>query len=432
MDRISRSQIDSQRGFVVQQRLEARSNTAVNAAGRPLGRAGVLTTAHGVIRTPAFIPVGTLATVKGVLPEQMAQLGAQALLANAYHLYLQPGDELVAQAGGVGAFMNWPGPTFTDSGGFQVLSLGSGYKKVLSDEFSGREPTSEEAAFEAVRRNRAVVDEDGVVFRSHRDGSKHRFNPEVSLSIQHNLGADIMFAFDELTSLRHPRSYQEESLERTHRWAQRSLDQHWRLTQEQPEKPYQQLFGVLQGAQYEDLRRHAARTLAAMTSHGEGFDGFGLGGALEKENLGRIVGWMTSELPEDKPRHLLGISEPDDFFRAIEAGADTFDCVNPSRVARNAAIYTRDGRFNVTNASCRTDFSPLDSTCGCYTCAHYTRAYVRHLFKAHEMLGPILATIHNEYFTVNLVKRIRQSILDGTYAEFKEDTLGRFYGARTQ
>ena len=241
-----------------------------------------------------------------------------------------------------------------------------------------------------------------------------------------------MFAFDELTSLRHPRSYQEESLERTHRWAQRSLDQHWRLTQEQPEKPYQQLFGVLQGAQYEDLRRHAARTLAAMTSHGEGFDGFGLGGALEKENLGRIVGWMTSELPEDKPRHLLGISEPDDFFRAIEAGADTFDCVNPSRVARNAAIYTRDGRFNVTNASCRTDFSPLDSTCGCYTCAHYTRAYVRHLFKAHEMLGPILATIHNEYFTVNLVKRIRQSILDGTYAEFKEDTLGRFYGARTQ
>ena len=406
------------RGFDLQTRLEV---------GSGLGRTGTIHTAHGVIETPAFIPVGTKANVKALVPEMVRSLGAQAVLANAYHLFLQPGSDLVDEAGGVGQFMNWAGPTYTDSGGFQVLSLGAGFKKVLSQEFSGAAHTDDPRIhMQAVKASRAVVDEDGVIFHSHIDGSKHRFNPEVSMRIQHELGSDIMFAFDELSSRLHPRDYQEESLERTHAWARRCLEAHRRLTEERADKPYQQLWGVIQGAQYEDLRRHAARTMAAMEENGQIFDGFGVGGALEKENLGTIVSWVCEELPEDRPRHLLGISEPDDFFRAVEAGADTFDCVNPSRVARNAAIYSPDGRFNVTNARFKRDFTPLVEGCGCYTCTHYTRAYVHHLFKAKEILASTLATIHNEWFTVRLVDGIRASMKDGSYTDFRDEMLGRF------
>lgn len=406
------------RGFDIRTRLEA---------GPGLGRTGVVHTAHGDIRTPAFIPVGTKANVKALVPEMVAGLGGQAVLANAYHLYLQPGSDIVDEAGGLGAFMNWPGPTYTDSGGFQVLSLGAGFKKVLSQEFSGAaDPNDPKLHMQAVKASTAVVDEDGVVFRSHIDGTKHRFTAEVSMGIQHELGSDIMFAFDELTSLLHPRSYQETSLERTHAWARRCLAEHARLTEARAGKPYQQLWGVIQGAQYEDLRRRAARTMAAMDEGGQRFDGFGVGGALEKENLGTIVSWVCEELGEDRPRHLLGISEPDDFFRAVEAGADTFDCVNPSRVARNAAIYAPDGRFNITNARFKRDFSPLVEGCGCYTCTHYTAAYVHHLFKAKEILAATLATIHNEWFTVRLVDAIRDSIDNGDYEAFRDDMLGRF------
>ncbi|HET9126757.1 MAG TPA: tRNA guanosine transglycosylase, partial [Propionibacteriaceae bacterium] len=302
-----------------------------------LGRAGVIHTPHGDIRTPAFIVVATRATVRGVLPEQVAALGAQAVLANAYHLYLQPGPDIVDAAGGLGRFMNWSGPTFTDSGGFQVLSLGAGFKKVLSMDAT-RHGTEEVIADGHDRL--AMVDDDGVTFVSHLNGDRHRFTPEVSVRVQHHLGADVTFAFDELTTLLNSRGYQEESLERTRRWAERCLAEHVRLTGERPDRPYQALFGVIQGAQYEDLRRRAARDLGSMDAAGHRFDGFGIGGALEKENLGTIVGWVSEELPRDRPRHLLGISEPDDFFAAIENGADTFDCVNPSRVARNGAIYT--------------------------------------------------------------------------------------------
>ena len=229
----------------------------------PLARTGVLATPHGEIATPAFVPVGTKATVKAVAPEAIADVGAQAVLANAYHLYLQPGSDIVDEAGGFAAFMNWAGPTYTDSGGFQVLSLGAGFKKVLSQEFSGAvDPSDPAVNAQAIKASHAVVDDDGVVFSSHIDGTKHRFNPEVSMGIQHQLGSDIMFAFDELTSLLHPRSYQEESLERTHAWAARCLAEHRRLTQARAGKPYQQLWGVIQGAQWEDLRRRAARTMA--------------------------------------------------------------------------------------------------------------------------------------------------------------------------
>nr|WP_206027673.1 tRNA guanosine(34) transglycosylase Tgt [Rhodococcus kroppenstedtii] len=390
-----------------------------------LGRTGTLRTPHGTIETPAFIAVGTKATVKAVLPETMKELGAQAVLANAYHLYLQPGPDIVDEAGGLGAFMNWDGPTFTDSGGFQVMSLGVGFKKVISMDASRVQ--SDDVIAEGKERL-ARVDDDGVTFKSHLDGSRHRFTPEVSMQIQHQLGADIMFAFDELTTLMNTRAYQELSLDRTQAWAVRCIAEHERLTRERADKPYQALFGVVQGAQYEDLRRQAARGLESIVGEsGRGFDGYGIGGALEKQNLGTIVRWVNEELPEHKPRHMLGISEPDDFFVAIENGADTFDCVNPSRVARNAAIYTRDGRYNVNTARFRRDFTPLDRDCDCYTCAHYTRAYLHHLFKAKEMLASTLATIHNERFTVRLVDDIRASIHDGRFDEFKAETLGRFY-----
>lgn len=390
------------------------------------GRSGVIKTPHGEIRTPAFVAVGTKATVKAVLPETMAQVGAQAVLANAYHLYLQPGSDIVAEAGGLGAFMNWPGPTFTDSGGFQIMSLGSGFRKVLMED-PGREQADDLIA--KGKQRLAHVDEDGVTFTSHIDGSSHRFTPEVSIGIQHELGADIIFAFDELTTLLNTRSYQEESVARTQAWAQRCLDEHRRLSAlEAGVKPAQALFGVVQGAHYEDLRRQACRGLeSTVDENGRGFDGYGIGGALEKQNLATIVGWCTDELPDTKPRHLLGISEPDDLFAAIAAGADTFDCVSPSRVARNAALYSPDGRFNITGARYRRDFTPIDPDCDCYTCANYTRAYLHHLFKAKEILSATLCTIHNERFIIRLVDRIRDSIAAGDFDELRDEVLGRYY-----
>lgn len=394
-----------------------------------LGRTGTITTPHGVIRTPAFVVVGTKAGVKAMLPEQVRAAGGQAVLANAFHLYLQPGPDIVDEAGGLGRFMNWPGPTFTDSGGFQVMSLGVGFKKVLAMDVTGLQ--DDDIIAPGAKRN-ARVDDDGVTFKSPLDGSTHRFTPEVSMSVQHRLGADVMFAFDELTTLMNTRHYQEESVERTGRWAGRCLDEHARLTDARREKPYQALFGVVQGAQFEDLRRAACRGLVATRARvrgheQEGFDGYGIGGAIEKQRLGEIVGWCSEELPAEKPRHLLGISEPDDLFAACAAGADTFDCVNPSRVARNAAIYTANGRYNVTTAANRRAFTPPEDGCDCYTCQHYTRAYLHHLFRAKEILAKVLATIHNERFTIRLVDTIRQAMDDGDFEAFRTDFLGRFY-----
>jgi len=389
------------------------------------GRAGVIRTPHGDIHTPAFIAVGTQATVKAVVPETMKELGAQAVLANAYHLYLQPGADIIEEAGGLGAFMNWPGPTFTDSGGFQVLSLGAGFRKVLAMD---TERVQADDIIAEGKERMAHVDDDGVTFTSHLDGSTHRFTPEVSIGIQHQIGADIIFAFDELTTLVNTRGYQEESVKRTHRWAVRCLAEHRRLTEANPDRPAQALFGVVQGAQYEDLRREATRGLVSIVDdEGRGFDGYGIGGALEKQNLATIVGWVSSELPVDKPRHMLGISEPDDLFKAIAAGADTFDCVSPSRVARNAAVYSARGRYNITNARFRRDFTPIDAECDCYTCAHYTRAYLHHLFKAKEMLASTLCTIHNERFIIRLVDQIRIAIRAGEFDELEAHVLGHYY-----
>jgi queuine tRNA-ribosyltransferase len=385
---------------------------------RGLARTGTTHTPHGTIQTPAFIPVGTQATLKALTPEQLQDVGAQAVLANAYHLYLRPGADIVEGAGGLHNFMNWDGPTFTDSGGFQVMSLGVGFKKVIdmNGDDDGKPLSKKERL--------AWIDNDGVTFKSHLDGSKHRFTPEISMQIQNKIGADIIFAFDELTTLHDSYEYQVESLhQRTHPWAERSIAEHLRLRRQNPDKAYQALFGVVQGAQHEDLRRKSARFLGQMD-----FDGFGLGGALTKEGLGDIVRWMVEELPEEKPRHMLGISEPDDIFNCIEHGADTFDCVSPARVARNGALYLPNGRINITNRSFRDDFAPLDPDCDCYTCKNYSRAYLHHLFRAGELLSNTLGTIHNERFIVRLVDDIRAHLENDTFQEFKNDWLSAYYG----
>jgi queuine tRNA-ribosyltransferase len=383
-----------------------------------LARTGVIKTPHGEIRTPAFIVVGTQATVKALTPEMVKDAGGQAVLGNAYHLYLRPGHKLVEQAGGLGKFMNWGGPTFTDSGGFQVLSLGSGFKKVI--DMKGDVPLAEK------KERLALVDDEGVTFYSHLDGSKHRFTPELSMQIQHALGADIIFAFDELTSLVDPYDYQVASLKRTHAWAQRCQDELNLLRKNYPQdKPYQALFAVIQGAQHEDLRRETARHLTSL-----GFDGYGIGGAIEKDKLGDIVRWVNEELPEDKPKHLLGISEPDDIFAAIENGVDTFDCVSPTRVGRNGAFYTYYGRVNIAGAKYRQDFKPLLQDCTCYTCQNYTRAYIRHLHMSKELLGHTLLSLHNEHFIIKLVDDIRASIDDGSFQDLKKTWLQSYYSSK--
>ena len=394
-----------------------------SAQENSLARVGTITTPHGQIQTPAFIPVGTKATVKSVLPEAMADLGAQALLANAYHLYLQPGADILDEAGGLGEFMNWPGPTFTDSGGFQVLSLGVGFKKVLAmDATTFR-------ADDVIAGNKerlAHVDDEGVTFKSHLDGSMHRFTPEISMQVQHQIGADIMFAFDECTTLHNTRPYQELAMDRTLAWASRCLDEHKHLTDERSSKSYQALFGVIQGAQYEDLRKKAARDLGSLESSGQSFDGFGIGGALDKEKLGAIVSWVNQLLPENKPKHLLGIGAPEDLFVGVENGIDTFDCVLASRIARTSAVYTMEGRFNLSNSRFKRDFTAIDDECDCYTCTHYTRAYMHHVFRGKEMIAATLATIHNERFIVRLVDQMRQALLDGNFSDMKADFLGRY------
>lgn len=397
------------------------------------GRTGTIHTPHGDIETPAFIPVATKATVKTLTPEQIRHVGAQAILSNAYHLYLQPGDDIVDEAGGLAAFANWQGPTYTDSGGFQVMSLGVGFKKVLAMGTAGLTDSDIRAAS---KDRMARVDDDGVDFKSIIDGSSHRFTPEKSMQIQHHLGADIMFAFDELTTLVDTREYQEHSVERTRRWAKRCLDEHDRLTRMRasthPDRPEQALWGVVQGAQWEDLRREAARGLLdldrqARDAGKRGFGGFGIGGALEKDILGTIVGWVTDELPADKPRHLLGISEPDDIFVSVEAGADTFDCVAPTRLGRRGGVYTLDGRMNLSSSRFKRDFAGIDDEFGGYVSTNYSRAYIHHLLKAKEFLAGTLCTMHNLEFMIRLVDNIRRAIDAGAYEAYRDEFLGRYY-----
>ncbi len=381
-----------------------------------LGRAGVLSVGHGEIETPAFVVVGTKATVKAVTPEQLKDIGVQVVLGNTYHLYLEPGDERVKKAGGINKFMNWSGPTMTDSGGFQVFSLGevfgTGVTKIAK---SNKEELEEIENKNLIRL--AKVDDDGVTFKSHIDGSEHRFTPEKSIEIQHNIGADIIFVFDEPTAPLAPRERQLQALKRTHKWAKKCFDYHKKS--ENSER--QALFGIVQGGRYEDLRKLSAKTISEID-----FDGFGIGGSYIKDDMGTAVKWVNEILPEDKPRHLLGIGEPEDLFEAIENGCDLFDCVIPTRVARNGQLFTRRGKINIFQSKYRDDFSPIDLLTPSYTSLNYTKAYLAHLFRSKEILGATLASIHNLYFLVSLVKEIRQSIIDGNFFEFKKEFLSKF------
>ncbi len=373
-------------------------------------RAGVIHTMHGDIETPAFVAVGTKATVKGVSVPQLRETGVQTLIANTYHLHIQPGSYRVARAGGLHSFMGWDGPILTDSGGFQVFSLGAAYgksvSKVTRDDLN--EATTTASVYDpdvaSQHGKLAVIDEEGVSFTSHIDGSLHRFTPERSVEIQHELGADIFFAFDECTAAEADHSYQREAMERTHRWAERSLKAHRQNIEAQTT---QGIFGIVQGGRYEDLRRKSARTLSGME-----FDGYGIGGSYEKRDLDTAVGWVTEILPEDKPRHLLGIGEPEDILQGIERGIDLFDCVQPTRLARTGTVYGPGGRkFMITAATHGGENEPIDKNCSCSTCHTYTRSYVHHLFKSHEMLGATLASIHNLHFLVSLVEKERTKIL---------------------
>jgi queuine tRNA-ribosyltransferase len=411
-----------------------------------LGRAGIIETPHGKIETPAFIPVGTKATVKSLLPETIRDvIMAQAVLANTYHLYLQPGEKIVEKAGGLGKFMNWSGPTFTDSGGFQAFSLGAAWGKGIG-KFSGKSSGTKEPTLPLTSPNRverlrargenvsvtevtddlpyAKVDDDGVVFKSVIDGSTHHFTPEKSMEIQHALGADIIFAFDECAAPDTSYEYQKIAIVRTHEWAKRCLIAKVRPSQGKvgpssvPSSAPQALFGIVQGGRHEDLRRESARTIGAMD-----FDGFGIGGSFDKGDIGTAVKWVVEELPEEKPRHLLGIGEPEDLILGIENGIDTFDCVAPTRIARNGSAYSSEGRLNLTNAKFISDFGPLDNMCSCYVCKNYTRAYIAHLCRAKEMLSATLLSIHNLFFIVSLAKRARRAIIEGKWEEFKENLI---------
>ena len=390
-----------------------------NQSSNSMARVGEIITPHGKIQTPVFIPVGTKATVKALTPEMVDQAGAQAVLANTYHLYLEPGDDLVAKAGGLHSFMNWNKPIVTDSGGFQVFSLGSGLNGGISKIVSKNENDKEKSRLKKPFFSSVKIDEEGVTFPSFKDGSFHTFTPEKSVNIQQNLGADIFFAFDECTSPLADYEYQKQAADRTHRWAERCIERH-KSNKEAFER--QALFAVVQGGRFKDLRKWSAETLKEMS-----FSGFGVGGSFDKEDIDTAVRWVTEELPEDKPRHLLGIGTPKDIFGAIENGVDMFDCVSPTRLGRNGTLFTHSGPLNIRNGEYRSDFSPVDSDCDCYTCKNYSRAYLSHLFRSKEMLASTLGSLHNIRFLLSMVDSIRDSICNDTFFDYKEYFLNRYY-----
>ena len=388
-----------------------------------MARAGVLHTPHGDINTPAFMAVATKATTKGLGSFMYEDMGIQGLIANAYHLYLTPGEKIVEKGGGVGKFMSFAGPTMTDSGGFQVFSLGEGFGKKVSKIGPADIPREAGVAvfdedIASQHGKLAIVDDEGVSFTSHHDGSLHRFTPERSMEIQHKLGADIIFAFDECTSPGADYQYQKEASSRTHRWAKRSLAAH---RQDIDANMKQGIYGIVQGGRYEDLRLESARELASMD-----FDGYGIGGSFSKEDILGILEKVDGELPDEKPRHLLGIGEPEDIFIGVAAGIDTFDCVLPTRNGRNATVYTYSGKTSLERAEYTEDFTPIDPDCDCFVCKRYTCAYIRHLFKSGEMLAGVLASAHNMRFLTRLTENIRASILDGTFEQYRADFLKKY------
>jgi len=352
-------------------------------------RLGKLYTPHGVIETPIFMPVGTKATVKTMTPEEVEKLGAQIILANTYHLYLKPGHKLVEEAGGLHKFMNWNKPILTDSGGFQVFSLGKLRK----------------------------ITEEGVEFRSHIDGSKHMLTPEKSIEIQNSLGSDIMMAFDECAPYPSTWEYIKQSMERTSRWAKRCKEYH-------QDWDRQGIFGIVQGGMYKDLREESVKAITDLD-----FPGYAIGGLSVGEPLDlmcEILDFTTPMLPKDKPRYLMGVGTPDYLFESVIRGVDMADCVLPTRIARNGTTLTSHGKLVIRNAKYAKDFGPLDTECDCYTCRNYSRAYIRHLFNVNEILGSRLATIHNLYFLIKLMENIREAIKEDRLLEYREEFYKKF------
>ena len=389
-----------------------------------LARTGVISTPHGDINTPAFIVGGTQATVKALTSEQVSNLGGQSVLVNAYHLMLRPGGEIIKSAGAIHKFMNWDKPIFSDSGGFQVFSLGMAYKKGIDAISHSVKGDSKQAVH--TKSQLAKVTDDGVYFRSHLDGSKLFMTPEISMEIQHSIGSDIHMSFDELTSPLADREYIKKAMDRTHMWADRCLVRHNQLNDDHimRSEGLQALYGVVQGARHEDFRKASATFLGQ-----QDFDGYGIGGVFEPEEIPKTVKWINDILPVDKPRHLLGMgSQPADLFLGVEYGIDTFDCVAPTRQARNGALFTYDGRINIKNSEFKLDFTPIDKDCDCYSCINYTKSYIHHLMMSNEILGLTLASIHNERFVVKTVDMIRESINDGNFFEYKKEFLERYYG----
>jgi queuine tRNA-ribosyltransferase len=398
-----------------------------------LARSGTISTPHGDIQTPAYIGAATAATMKTLTNAEIDALGAQSILSNTYHLMLRPGADLIQKAGGVHEFMNYKRPMYTDSGGFQVFSLGMAFKKGLD---ATSHVTKGEAKNAVMSKDQLTkVEKEGVWFKSHLNGDKIFMTPEYSMELQHKIAADVHMAFDELTSPLAGREKIKSALDITHAWAERCLVRHAELNNEHAEKGenLQALFAVVQGAREEDYRKESATVLGQMTlESGEQFDGFGIGGTFNPEELPDVLTWINGTLPEGKPRHLLGMgAQPADLFLGVEYGCDTFDCVAPTRQARNAAIFTLDGRINIKNKKYEDDFTPIDAECDCYTCENHTRAYLRHLFKANEVTGMVLASIHNERFVVRTVEEIRQKLNESEAAfwTYKRDFLNRYYGA---
>ncbi|MEK7644109.1 MAG: tRNA guanosine(34) transglycosylase Tgt [Patescibacteria group bacterium] len=429
-------------------------------------RTGIIHTDHGDIETPIFMPVGTQGTVKSVDNDDLREIGAQIILGNTYHLHLRPGEDLIDSFGGLHRFMNWDKPILTDSGGFQVFSLGSAFASKRTDKEDNDpinkkttnaekdSPTggsslrgvseASDAAIPLLKSEDDVnntqgklveIDEDGVTFRSYLDGSTHRFTPETATEIQRKIGADIIMAFDECTPDEVDEKYARAAMERTHRWAERSLAAH-RKSSEKNDKPYRQfMFGIIQGANYRQLREKSAKAIAALN-----FDGIAIGGESVGYNMAatkEILDWVIPHLPETKPRYTMGVGYyPADLFTVVEQGVDMFDCVAPTRVARNGTLYIhpwqntavasnrtdrkRNSLLNINNARFKTDATPIDPECLCYTCAHHTRAYLHHLFKAQELLAYRLATINNLQFILNLMKEIREAINDDRFLELKK------------
>lgn len=352
-------------------------------------RLGEIITPHGTFPTPMFMPVGTLATVKSMAPEELDAMGAGIILSNTYHLWLRPGEDIVEEAGGLHKFMNWDKGILTDSGGFQVFSL-SDMRKIT---------------------------EEGVHFRNHLNGSKMFLSPEKAINIQNKLGPDIMMSFDECPPFHESHDYVEKSIHRTTRWAERGLKAH--------ANPHKQgLFGIMQGAGYKDLRLQHAKDMISLDFPGYSIGGLSVGET--KQEMNTVLDYLAPIMPENKPRYLMGVGSPDALIDGVIRGIDMFDCVLPTRIARNGTCMTSTGRLVVKNAKYERDFRPIDENCDCYTCRNYTRAYVRHLFKADETFGLRLTSYHNLYFLLNLMKNVRQAIMDDNLLEFKQDFFERY------